>query len=84
MTDTVYKKSDFAGRTIVQVANDNPRRAGTQGHESFEILVKAGGRMKYEAYLAEGGRTQDLKWDLAHGYVKLGPVRKNKAFLLAA
>ncbi len=49
----------------------NPRREGTHGHHSFEV-VKNG--MTYEEYIACGGRNRDLAWDVEHGYIRLEPV----------
>jgi len=68
-------RSEYKGRLIIQVAKQNPRHPGTHGHHSFDVVVKAGGKIRYEEYKAQGGRPQDLKWDLDHGYVKLGPPR---------
>jgi len=47
----------------------NPRRAGTNGFISFEILLANPDGMQYEDYLAAGGRRVDLAWDLAHDNV---------------
>lgn len=46
----------------------NPRREGTHGHKSYE-LIKDG--MSYEDYIAAGGRNNDLRYDLDHGFVVL-------------
>ena len=47
----------------------NPRRAGTNGFTSFEILLANPEGLQYEDYLAAGGRRVDLAWDLAHDNV---------------
>lgn len=47
----------------------NPRRAGTNGFISFEILLANPEGLQYEDYLAAGGRRVDLAWDLAHDNV---------------
>jgi hypothetical protein len=62
------RPSGFAGKVIRKVATENPRREGTHGYSSWE-LIKNG--MTYEKYIAAGGRRQDLAWDLERGYVKL-------------
>jgi hypothetical protein len=49
----------------------NPRREGTHGFNSYSILLKHPG-IKYEDYIAKGGRHNDLAWDIAHDYVKVG------------
>lgn len=75
----------YAGKTILQLAEKNPRHPDTQGYFSFEIVRKAGGKITYEEFKARGGRPQDLKWDLDHGYVKLAGKRGRKpGFMLAA
>jgi hypothetical protein len=62
------RPSAFAGKVIRKVATENPRREGTHGYNSWE-LIKNG--MSYEKYIEAGGRRQDLAWDLERGYVKL-------------
>lgn len=48
----------------------NPRREGSHGFNSFEIIpVK--GRISYEDYMAKGGRTNDLAYDIAHEFVTI-------------
>lgn len=62
------RPSAFAGKIIRKVATGNPRREGSLGYKSWEVL-KSG--MTYEKYIAAGGRRTDLAWDLAKGFVKL-------------
>lgn len=62
------RTSAFAGKVIRKVADGNPRREGSLGYKSWEILKNG---MTYEKYIAAGGRRGDLAWDLAHGFVKL-------------
>ena len=59
-----------ANKTIHIATADgvNPRRAGTNGWNSFEIVRKNDG-LTYAAYIAAGGRPKDLAWDIEHGYV---------------
>lgn len=60
------------GRTITAIVETNPRREGTHGHKSMEIVLKAGKNgIKYEDYIAAGGRPNDLAWDLDHKSVKI-------------
>lgn len=47
---------------------DNPRKEGTHGWNSWN-LIKDG--MTVEAYLQAGGRNNDLRWDIDHGWVEL-------------
>lgn len=44
---------------------ENPRREGTKGFKSMTIIMSAGPKgIKYEDFLAQGGRRIDLAWDL--------------------
>ena len=66
------RKSRFAGRKIVLIKRDNPRRPGTHGWRSYEILRDAGRRnLTYEQYIEAGGRSNDLAWDLDKGHVEV-------------
>jgi hypothetical protein len=62
------RKSVFSGKTIVKLTKENPRRAGSIGHKSFSLLRPG---MKYEAYIAAGGRRQDLAFDIKAKHVKV-------------
>ena len=53
---------------IYLLVKDNPRKPGTHGFQSFN-LVKPG--MTVEAYLAAGGRANDLRWDIDHGWAEV-------------
>jgi len=46
----------------------NPRRQNTHGFHSMGILINAGEPVSYESYIAQGGRRQDLAWDIQKGY----------------
>jgi len=63
--------TQFAGKTIVALVEENPRRAGTKGHASFAILLGNAKGVPYEQYIAKGGRNNDLRWDLAKKWVAL-------------
>lgn len=60
--------SKFSSKKITKLVKDNPRRKGTWGWKSFN-LIKSG--MTYEQYLAAGGRRNDLAWDVRHKNVKV-------------
>lgn len=47
---------------------ENPRREGTHGHKSMQIILDNPG-ISYEEFIAQGGRAQDLRWDMLHGTV---------------
>ena len=69
--DGNYARSKFAGKTIQVLQDTNPRREGTKGHRSFDIVLKAGGAMSYDLYRLMGGRAKDLQWDIDHGHAEL-------------
>ena len=55
------------------LVTENPRKANTKevsGYASFNLLLKHGADMPYEYYIKEGGRLQDLKWDIDHGWAE--------------
>tara|TARA_R110000772_G_scaffold20196_3_gene56099 strand:+ start:5870 stop:6493 length:624 start_codon:yes stop_codon:yes gene_type:complete len=52
----------------------NPRRANTKpvcGYASFEILLRHGADMPYDLYIKEGGRAQDINWDVKKGWAEI-------------
>lgn len=66
------KKSKFEGGIIKSNMNANPRREGTWGYKSFELIMAAGDEgISYEEFLAKGGRNKDLAWDWNHGFVSV-------------
>jgi hypothetical protein len=62
------RPSKFTGKKIAKLVKENPRRKGSAGFKSFE-LIKNG--MTYEAYIAAGGRRTDLDWGIKHKHVKV-------------
>lgn len=60
--------SMYAGKRLYKTSDNNPRREGTHGWTSFDRL-KSG--MTYEEYRLAGGRSNDLAWDIKHGYVEV-------------
>lgn len=46
----------------------NPRREGTHGYKSFQLLKDG---MDVAAYLELGGRMNDLLWEIRHKHVEL-------------
>jgi hypothetical protein len=47
----------------------NPRRAGSAGFKSLQIIIDTPGILT-EDFVKAGGRLNDLRWDLAHGNVR--------------
>ena len=66
------RKSNFAGKKLypAEGIKENPRREGSHGHKSMEIIMKHNG-ITYDDFVAAGGRPQDLAWDIAHNNVVL-------------
>ncbi len=65
------RRGKYAGRMIRTISVRNPRREGTKGFHSMGILINAGEPVSYESYIAQGGRSNDLAWDLEKGHVVL-------------
>jgi hypothetical protein len=57
---------------IVLNVKENPRKTGTHGHRSFQILLNSERQLTVGEYLDLGGRRNDLLWDLDHGWVSIG------------
>lgn len=64
------RNSGFEGKMIKCLVEKNPRRQNTHGFHSMGILINAGEPISYEAYIAQGGRRQDLAWDIDKGYAE--------------
>lgn len=65
------RNSGFEGKMIKCLVEKNPRRQNTHGFHSMGILINAGEPVSYEAYIAQGGRRQDLAWDINKGYAEV-------------
>lgn len=73
------RKSPNAGKRLfstvqMDMAGEiaNPRKAGSHGYKSMAILIAAGSDgILYEEYISQGGRPQDLAWDIAHGNARV-------------
>ena len=63
--DAETRKTEDAETRIV-VRQDNPKREGTSSRARYETYKAA---TTFEEYHALGGTTQDLAWDLEHGFV---------------
>jgi len=67
------RKSNWSKHSLSAKVSENPRRPGTKGHSSMQIIIENPG-VSAEQYQALGGRTQDLNWDIAHGHVEATPL----------
>lgn len=73
------RKSANAGKRLFHTVKENqegaivnPRKAGSHGHKSMAILIAAGtDGILYEDFIKQGGRPQDLKWDVSHGNARV-------------
>ena len=63
------RKSDLIGKKLTCLKESNPRREGSHGYKSLQIIIDNPG-ITTEAFAEAGGRLVDLKWDLAHGNAK--------------
>ena len=67
-----HPRSVVATLALIKCLVDkNPRRQNTHGFHSMGILINAGEPVSYEAYIAQGGRRQDLAWDINKGYAEV-------------
>ena len=57
------------GKALFTTTDENPRFPGSFGYHSWNIIKNAPGIL-YEDYLKAGGRNNDLRWDLAHEFVR--------------
>lgn len=62
-------RSKYAGQRIFATAETNPRREGTWGWRSMNIILANPG-ITYEDFIAAGGRRQDLAWDADREHVR--------------
>ena len=69
--DAKQPRGKYAGKSIRCLVEKNPRREGTKGFHSMGILINSSVPVSYENYISEGGRPNDLAWDLEKGHVEL-------------
>ena len=63
----VGKKSALAGKYLYKLTETNPRREGTHGWHSWNVLKNG---MTYEQFIAAKGGNKHLMWDIAAGHVE--------------
>ena len=61
--------SKFVGFKLFAVGAENPRRKGSVGYKSHEIIRKNPG-ITYDEYVAKGGVPASLRYDYEHDYVE--------------
>lgn len=65
------RKSKYTGMKLTASAEAkkaNPRKEGSHGYRSMEIIRNNPG-ITYEEFIAKGGRGNDLEWDVTKGNV---------------
>jgi hypothetical protein len=70
-TDVQKPRGKYAGKSIRCLVEKNPRREGTKGFHSMGILINSSIPVSYENYISEGGRPNDLAYDIEKGNVEL-------------
>ena len=61
--------STFQGKYFKSLGSQcNPRRIGSWGWQSHNIILLAGGCIAAAEFFALGGRPQDIRWDIKHGF----------------
>lgn len=61
----------FEGKWIKVLEEKNLRRSSGRGYSSYEVLLKHGADMPYELYIENGGRKEDLSWDIKKGWAEV-------------
>jgi len=71
--DSVKKntRTSLKGKMLKTLKDENPRREGTGGFKSMQILIDADGPMAYEDFISAGGRKVDFMWDLERDRVEI-------------
>lgn len=62
------RPSQYAGKVITKLSDENPRREGSLGYKSFAAIRNG---MTVEKYLEAGGRIKDLAYDVQKKFVKV-------------
>ncbi len=62
------KKTPKITGTITLLVDQNPKRKGCACYERFN-LYKDG--MTTEEYIQAGGKRDDIRWDIAHGFIQV-------------
>ena len=64
------RKSAYKGKTLIAKTQENKRRKGSAGQVSLQIIIDSS-PIVYEAYIAAGGRRQDLAHDIKEDRVEV-------------
>ena len=61
-------RSPKSGKQIYRISKTNPRKEGSWGWKSFNLITDG---ITYEEYIRLGGRPQDLAWDEDHKFIEI-------------
>lgn len=63
------RKPTASGQHLMASVDANPRRKGSHGFKSLQIVIDNPG-ISTEEFVAKGGRLNDLRWDLKAGNIR--------------
>lgn len=63
------RPSAYAGHKLYPLCDTNPRYPGSHGYHAIKIIMDNPG-ITYEDYMAAGGLSHGLRYDLAHEFVR--------------
>jgi hypothetical protein len=64
------RPSSNAGKKIFPIVDGNPRLAGSHGYHAFKIVQDKPGIL-YEDYIAAGGESHHLRWDVQRKFLEV-------------
>lgn len=67
--ETKTRRPSLKGKKLFSTCADNPRRPGSKGHSSHEIIMANPG-ITYEEFREKGGRSNDAQWDIDREWVR--------------
>ena len=66
------RRSRYNHCLLLAQLDKNPRRAGTHGHRSYQIILDAGADgILYEDFRKAGGRNRDFAWDMLRDRIEI-------------
>tara|TARA_R110000824_G_scaffold15883_3_gene66564 strand:- start:7062 stop:7466 length:405 start_codon:yes stop_codon:yes gene_type:complete len=66
------RPSAYSGHKLYPLCDTNPRYPGSHGYHAIKIIMDNPG-ITYEDYMAAGGLSNGLRYDLAHEFVRTEP-----------
>lgn len=67
--DTKTRRPSLKKKRLFSTCEENPRRGGSRGHASHEIVMANPG-ITYEEFREKGGRSNDAHWDIDRGWMR--------------